>query len=59
MEFSRARLPADLPPDGALEIDVGLMLPDGRVPYVLKVDLVNEGICWFEDAGSKPVYVAL
>jgi hypothetical protein len=25
----------------------------------LKLDLVDEHICWFEDAGSVPVYVAL
>ena len=28
-------------------------------PYVLKLDLVDEQICWFEDARSVPVYVAL
>jgi len=24
-----------------------------------KIDLVDEHICWFEDRGSKPVYLAL
>ena len=36
-----------------------LALPDASLPYVLKIDLVDEGICWFEDAGSPPAYVRL
>ena len=59
MEFSRIRLPDDVPPDGALEVGVQVILPDEKLPYVLKLDLVDEGICWFEDVGSRPVYVAL
>jgi ubiquinone/menaquinone biosynthesis C-methylase UbiE len=57
LNFSRSLLPADLSPDGALELDVKLTLPDADGRYVLKLDLVDEGICWFEDVGSKPVYV--
>jgi hypothetical protein len=38
---------------------VDLGLPDGDVPYVVKLDLVDEHICWFEDYGSRPVYVAI
>jgi hypothetical protein len=34
-------------------------LPDASVSYVLKIDLVDEGICWFEDAGSTPAYYRL
>jgi hypothetical protein len=38
---------------------VKVTLPHPDVPYVLKLDLVDEGICWFDDVGSRPVYVAL
>jgi len=36
---------------------VALTLPDAETAYVLKIDLVDEGICWFEDVGSRPVYL--
>jgi SAM-dependent methyltransferase len=57
MEFSRTGLGAHVPPGGALDINVALTLPDAAASYVLKIDLVDEGICWFEDVGSKPVYL--
>ena len=59
MEFSRVPFRANVPPGAALEIEVNVTLPRPDVPYVLKLDLVDEGICWFEDRGSPPVYVAL
>jgi len=59
MEFSRVPFRANVPPGAALEIEVNVTLPRPDVPYVLKLDLVDEGICWFEDMGSPPVYVAL
>jgi hypothetical protein len=40
-----------------MDIAVDLTLPDPDASFVLKIDLVDEGICWFEDVGSKPVYV--
>ena len=59
LDFNRSRLPTDVSPDTALDLYVNLMLPDADNPYILKLDLVDEGICWFEDVGSRPVYVAL
>ena len=56
-EFSRTRLTRNVVPGGALEIAVEMTLPDASTRYVLKVDLVDEGICWFEDVGSRPAYV--
>jgi len=57
MEFSRVRLTANVPPRAAIEIEVGVTLPEAATPYVLKLDLVDEGICWFEDRDSRPIYV--
>ena len=28
--------------------------PTPPTPYILKFDLVDEGVCWFEDVGSRP-----
>jgi SAM-dependent methyltransferase len=58
-EFSRTRLAGDVLPGDSREIDVTLTLPDADAPYVLKIDLVDEGICWFGDVGSRPVSVPL
>ena len=57
MEFARVRLAAAVAPGAAVELDVALDLPDRATRYVLKLDLVDEGICWFEDVGSRPVYL--
>lgn len=56
-EFGRAALSRDVAPDDEVEIGVELTLPDPTAAYVLKIDLVDEGICWFEDVGSMPIYV--
>ncbi|HUR19224.1 MAG TPA: class I SAM-dependent methyltransferase [Vicinamibacterales bacterium] len=58
MEFSRTPLAADVAPGGSCDVNVTLTLPSAA-SFVLKVDLVDEGICWFEDGGSRPAYVSL
>jgi hypothetical protein len=58
-DFARAFLTTDVPPGGRLAINVEAALPDARAPYVLKLDLVAEHVAWFEDCGSRPVYVAV
>jgi ubiquinone/menaquinone biosynthesis C-methylase UbiE len=57
MEFSRTRLAGHVAPGRDAEIAIELTLPDPDASFVLKIDLVDEGVCWFEDVGSKPVYV--
>jgi SAM-dependent methyltransferase len=59
LDFARAVLPHDVPAGGAAQVEVDLGLPDAAAGYVLKLDLVDEQICWFEDVGSRPVYVAV
>lgn len=56
-EYGRLALPADVAAGGIAVVEVGLELPEPEASYVLKIDLVAEGICWFEDAGSAPLYV--
>ena len=57
MEFSRTSLAGHVAPGLGTEIAVELTLPNPDASFVLKIDLVDEGVCWFEDVGSKPVYV--
>ncbi len=59
LDFSRARLVADLAAGSEVAVSIDVRLPDATAGYVLKLDMVDEHVCWFEDHGSKPVYVAL
>lgn len=59
LDFARALLPHDVAAGVTAEVAVDLTLPDAAAGYVLKLDLVDEQICWFEDVGSRPVYVAV
>lgn len=59
LDFKRFLLGRNVSPGSTLEIAVEAALPDSTATYVLKVDMVDEGISWFEDAGSKPVYVVV
>ena len=53
--IGRTRLDADVPPGGQtsaiLVVDVPPALPPGD--YLLKVDLVDEFVCWFSDLASN------
>ncbi len=58
-DFQRAGLPGNLAPGQTAEVSVRITLPDAATPFVLKLDLVDEAVCWFEDVGSRPIYVAV
>ena len=51
-DHARAWLPATLPPHGATEVPIEVPVPDVPGRYRLKLDLVAEGIDWFEACGS-------
>jgi MoaA/NifB/PqqE/SkfB family radical SAM enzyme len=53
-DFARTPLPHDLRAGGWLDLDVAI--PAVRTPgdYLLKFDLVCEGVDWFEACGSEP-----
>jgi ubiquinone/menaquinone biosynthesis C-methylase UbiE len=59
MDFARAELLRDVAPGSTIDLIVDLRLPNADAPYVLKLDMVDEHVCWFEDVGGKPVFVAL
>ena len=53
------RSQADVPPGGVARVRVAVDLPDENAPVELKLDLVAERVCWFEDRGSRAVRVAV
>ena len=58
-DYHRVPLPHDVPPGHA--VSLAFACPEPREPgdYRLKVDLVAEGVTWFETTGSSPAFVAL
>jgi hypothetical protein len=58
-DFARVPLEVDVPPGGTARLAVVADLPDDRAPVRLKLDLVAEQVCWFEDRGSRAVHLTL
>ena len=48
-----------MPGGRTADIGLDLVLPEPATPYVLKLDMVDEQVCWFEDVGSRPLYLAV
>lgn len=59
LDYARADLPEQVPPRGAADVAFALRLPDTAGRFRLKIDLVQEGVCWFEEHGSKPLFLEL
>lgn len=55
LDFARKKL-GDVRPKRKIQTTVEVSFPKPG-QYKLVVDLVSEGICWFEEVGSKPVEV--
>jgi hypothetical protein len=58
-ELLRVRLDRPVPPGGTTRLAVAVDLKAGHDPVVLKLDLVSERVCWFEDRGSRSALVRL
>jgi SAM-dependent methyltransferase len=50
--YGRGRFREDVPPGGRVEISAILKAPPEPGRFQLKLDLVDEGVAWFEDCGS-------
>ncbi len=48
-------LPRSVAPGRSLTIDVRVNAPAKPGSYSLKIDLVDQNVCWFEERGSEPV----
>jgi hypothetical protein len=53
----RRELPRDVAPGGRVEVVLPVMVPELDGEYVLEVDLVQEHVRWFADAGSPTVRI--
>jgi hypothetical protein len=51
-DFERAWLPANLEPGATVHVPITITAPDTPGRYLLKFDMVCEGIDWFEACGS-------
>ena len=58
-DHARAWLPATIPPQQTADVPIEIALPDVPGRYRLKLDLVSEGIDWFEACGSPTTSRAL
>lgn len=58
-DFLRAGLPAAVEPGASLELDARFPAPLEPGAYRLKLDMVLEHVCWFEQRGSLPLEIAL
>jgi hypothetical protein len=58
-DYARAWLPDALPPGERADVAIEMAAPANRGRYMLKFDLVSEGIDWFERCGSRPTSKSL
>jgi hypothetical protein len=58
-DYERAWLPSHLQAGATVDIPITVKAPETPGRYVLKFDLVSEGIDWFEQAGSPTTARAL
>jgi hypothetical protein len=52
-DFARAWLPTTLAGGASAEVPIEIPTPEHAGHYLLKFDLVSEGIDWFEACGSE------
>ena len=58
-DFARAWLPGDIAPGASADVPIEIPTPDRSGRYMLKFDLVSEGIDWFEACGSETTSATL
>jgi hypothetical protein len=51
-DYARAWLPETLEPGASVDVPIEIVAPTTPGRYMLKFDLVSEGIDWFENNGS-------
>lgn len=56
-DVARAALPNDVRPGEAVGVEIDLPFPPTPGEYVLRLDLVDEALTWFNTVGSKPANV--
>ena len=52
-------LPRAVPPGQAVALDIQFAAPAKPGTYRVKIDLVDQHVCWFEERGSQPLVLSL
>lgn len=58
-DYGRAELPVDVPFHGHAQVTLALRAPDAAGRYVVRLDMVNEGIGWFAEGRTETADVDL
>lgn len=58
-DFGRAVLPGDVLRGATIRHSIKLQAPDAAGEYLVRLDMVNEGVCWFAEKGSSPADIRL
>jgi hypothetical protein len=58
-DYARSELPHDVRKNEKARVSFKLKVPHEPGNYFLLLDMVNEGICWFQERGSKSATVQL
>jgi hypothetical protein len=57
LDDGRTALPHDLEPGREIELPLTITAPDRPGEYILEIDMVQEYIAWFEEAGSETLRI--
>jgi uncharacterized protein YcfL len=58
-EGERIWLPYAIKPGDRIKLDISVTAPDQPGKYTIVIDMIQEGVAWFEDRGSKPCEIQL
>jgi len=58
-DYGRAELPRDLAKGDKASVELALRAPSEPGSYVVRLDMVNEGTCWFAQRGSPEADVSM
>jgi SAM-dependent methyltransferase len=58
-DYGRAELPGDVPEDRTVPLEIRLKAPHASGRFRIRLDMVNEGVRWFEQDGSAAGSVEL
>jgi SAM-dependent methyltransferase len=59
LDFHRWKIARDVNPGESILARIDVPTPNESGEYLLAVDLVSEGVCWFQNVGSELVMVSL
>jgi hypothetical protein len=48
-----------VPPGQTVDVAIKLVAPTTGGRYTVKIDLVDQHVCWFEERGSQPLVFSL